>query len=386
MRLPSLHSLLTLVILAPALFAQPPGDDTPQQLRLIFAGDIMGHASQIASAELKKDVQYDYTPCFEYIASILRQADLAIGNLELTLPGQPPYQGYPMFRSPDALAPALRQAGFHLLLTANNHSNDSGPEGVIRTIQTLEAHNFYHTGTFQNAAEREAYYPLLVYKNNFRLAFLNYTYDTNGIPTRPPVLVNEIDEALIEADMAVARQLQPDAIIVVMHWGDEYQLRENKRQRELAQKLADWGADLIIGAHPHVVQPIRTVLSRHPNGAEKKVPVVYSMGNFISGQIKTHTDGGILVAVTLEKEGTAGALRISTPQYIPIWRWVERQATGKKCYRVVPIRPFEQDAKAIGMNASDHAAMLQYARAVRNNLQDSDATELPMPAYENAKQ
>ncbi|HMO40554.1 MAG TPA: CapA family protein [Saprospiraceae bacterium] len=352
--------------------------DSIQTLRLIFAGDIMGHESQVKSAYIAKEQRYDYTPCFAYVAPILRQADLAIGNLELTLPGQPPYTGYPMFRSPDALAPALRQAGFNLLLTANNHSNDAGPNGVISTLNTLENEGFYHTGTFRNAEERAAFYPLLVYKNNFKIAWLNYTYDTNGIPTKAPVLVNEIDETLIAEDMAVARALQPDFIIVVMHWGDEYQLTENKKQRVLAAKLADWGADLIIGAHPHVVQPIRTVAALLPDSTEKLIPVAYSLGNFISGQVKPHTDGGILLTVALEKNRTTGQTNVGQPRYIPVWRWRQRHTDGRQTYRVVAIAPFETDASSIGMNTTDHAAMLRYARAVRQNLADSQATEHPV--------
>lgn len=347
----------------------------PWQVKLLFVGDIMGHGTQIAAAEVEKNKLYDYAPCFEYVSPILQQADLAIGNLELTLPGKPPYQGYPLFRSPKDLALALRYAGFDFLLTANNHSNDSGLEGVLNTITTLEAYGFYQTGTFKNQEARDAFYPLIIYKNNFRLAFLNYTYDTNGIPTRAPSIVNEIKEAQIEKDMAVARQLQPDAIIVVMHWGDEYQLQENAKQRALAQKLSDWGADLIIGAHPHVVQPIKTITTQWADSTAKIVPIAYSLGNFISGQVKLHTDGGLMLEITLQKDPASGKVQIQTPQYLPVWRWVQRHADGKKTYRAVPIAPFETDASAIGMNATDHAAMLRYARATRKNLEKSQATE-----------
>lgn len=354
---------------ATPIWSQPADIHT---LKLLFVGDIMGHDSQIAAAEVEKNELYDYAPCFEYVAPILKEADLAIGNLELTFPGKPPYKGYPMFRSPDDLALDLRYAGFDFLLTANNHSNDGGLNGVINTIKVLNSYGFYHTGTFQNALEREAFYPLIIYKDNFKLAFLNYTYDTNGLPTKAPSIVNEIDEVLIEADMAMARALQPDAIIVVMHWGEEYQLKESKKQRDLAQKIADWGADLIIGAHPHVVQPIKTITS---DSTGKVVPVAYSLGNFISGQVKANTDGGIILEVTLEKNIHSQQLRILQPQYIPVWRWREKTETGKENYRVIPIAPYEQDATALNMNATDHAAMLRYAKAVRKNLENSQATE-----------
>lgn len=345
-----------------------------QQIKLLFVGDIMGHSTQIQAAALGKG-KYDYTPCFEYVAPILQQADLAIGNLELTLPGKPPYQGYPQFRSPDALAPALRQAGFDLLVTANNHSNDAGLEGVVNTITTLEENGFYQTGTFKNQEMRDAFYPLLIYKNGFRLAFLNYTYGTNNIPTTKPSIVNEIKLDQIEADMAIARQLAPDAIIVILHWGLEYQLTESKAQRTLAQQLADWGADLLIGAHPHVVQPIRSLTTTLPDSSQKIVPVLYSLGNFVSGQVKLNTEGGLIAEVTLQKDSLSGNTQIFQPEYIPVFRWVQKHANGKRTYRVVPISPFETDSTSIKMNATDRTALLRYARAVRANLKTSQATE-----------
>ncbi|MCB0574727.1 MAG: CapA family protein, partial [Saprospiraceae bacterium] len=141
--LPRLLTALFFLLLTAALPAQT---DT---LRLLFAGDIMGHTPQIKSAEKTPNKQYDYTACFRYVRPIIESADLAIGNLELTLPGKPPYTGYPMFRSPDALAEALKEAGFDILVTANNHSNDSRGAGVISTINTVRGLGFQQTGTFK---------------------------------------------------------------------------------------------------------------------------------------------------------------------------------------------------------------------------------------------
>jgi poly-gamma-glutamate capsule biosynthesis protein CapA/YwtB (metallophosphatase superfamily) len=227
--------LLALCCVLQSAFAQ-------DKLKLLFVGDIMGHGPQIEAAAIEKDKLYDYSPCFEYLAPIISRADLAIGNLELTLPGKPPYTGYPTFKSPDDLALALRAAGFDLLVTANNHSNDGGLLGLQRTVSTLQERGFYQTGTFIDSSHRAALYPLIVYKGAFKLAFLNYTYGTNGIPTPKPGVVNLIDEKAIQADLAQAKAHQPDAIIVLTHWGAEYQLNENEGQRQLAQKILDWGA------------------------------------------------------------------------------------------------------------------------------------------------
>lgn len=346
------------------------------RVKLVFVGDIMGHDSQIASAEIEKDLLYDYSPCFEFVEPILKEADLAIGNLEVTLPGKPPYKGYPRFRSPDDLALALRYAGFDMLVTANNHSNDAGKEGVLNTIVTLDEYNFYHTGTFPNQQLRKAYYPLLVYKNGFRLVFLNYTYGTNGLPTVPPTIVNLIDEAQIEADMSIARQLQGDAIIVMMHWGKEYHLDESKEQQALAKKLQDWGADLVIGAHPHVVQPIKNGTRALSNGKSKNTLVAYSLGNFISGQRRANTDGGLMLEVELTKDRTSQEVHINDHSYIPVWRYIEKEKGGKTTYRLLPISAFEQDAgDIIKMSAENRAAMKRFAKTTRANLNRFDSKE-----------
>lgn len=346
-----------------ALMAQR-GEDTPapaETLRLIFAGDIMVHQAQILAAKTPEG--YDFKACFEYVKPLLQSADLAIGNLELTMPGEEPYLGYPMFRCPEELATALRIAGFDLMMTANNHSNDSGAPGVINTIEVLEESGFYHTGTFQNREEMEAYYPLIVYKKGFKLAFLNYTYSTNGIRTRHPSVVNPIDSAQISRDLRVARDLQPDAIIVMMHWGKEYQLVENKEQRKLTKQLLEGGADLIIGAHPHVVQPARWETA----DGEQEVLVAYSLGNFISGQLKQHTDGGIMVEVELSKAN--GQTTVEEAAFIPVWRHVERLPFGKRVHRTLPVAAFEyENPEQIRFTEADRAAMLHYAKQTRHRV------------------
>lgn len=302
-----------------------------EKIKLVFAGDIMGHSTQIKAA-LKPDGSYDYRHCFTYVAPIIAQADLAIGNLEFTLPGTPPYTGYPQFRSPDSVAVALKEAGFDLLVTANNHSNDAGKTGVEHTIHTIRKLGFHQTGTFLDSTDRSENYPLLVQLGNFKLAFLNFTYGTNGIATKAPVLVNLIDEKQIAADMAKAVSFSPDAIIVLVHWGNEYQLEETSYQRQWAQKLFDWGATMVIGSHPHVVQPIEEKIHFETSDKSTVRLVAYSLGNFISGQIKTYTDLGALLEVELEKELPFGPSCLTRTQFIPVFRYVHKTAATVKYY------------------------------------------------------
>ncbi len=336
-------------------------NDSISQLKLVFAGDIMGHGPQIAAATVEKDSVFDYSPCFQFVEPILKNADLAIGNLELTLPGKPPYTGYPTFRSPDDLALALRSAGFNFLVTSNNHSNDAGLAGVTNTIKTLQEYGFYQTGTFLDSLHRAALYPLLVYKDNFKLAFLNYTYGTNGLPTRAPAVVNLIDENAIREDLRVAKELNPDFIIAIFHWGNEYQINESEPQRKLAQKAFEWGADLVIGAHPHVVQPIKTVKFKRPGQDSLTGVVAYSLGNFISAQKQTYTDLGLMVEVTLEKHLPSNTTRLKEHAYLPVFRYIHRDAQGKSQYYTLPVSAFE--AEKANLPLTIPATTLQHMRA-----------------------
>ncbi len=360
---------LVTVILHALLFSSASLKAQTDTLRLLFAGDIMGHTPQISSAEIAPG-KYDYRPCFEFVQPIIERADIAIGNLELTLPGKGPYSGYPMFRSPDALAEALYTTGFDVLVTANNHSNDSRAPGLVSTIKTLRALGFQQTGTFKNERERELFYPLMVYKNGFKLALLNYTYGTNGVHTQAPTIVNLIDTVQIARDLADARARKPHFIIVVMHWGLEYQLQENAEQRKLARFLIRNGADMVIGSHPHVVQPIKLETVTMPNGAQKSAVVVYSLGNFISNQQKPGTDGGIMFELELLYRKDMPFAEVGDYGFIPVFRYVEKKG-NKTIFRILPVARYERNPDAAPKPPlSLMQAMKQYAAGVRNRLKD----------------
>lgn len=361
-------------IISPWSYAQDTSNT--QTLKMVFVGDIMGHGSQISAAEEVKDSLYDYSPCFEYIAPILQEADLAIGNLELTLPGKGPYTGYPRFRSPDDLALALRHAGFDLLVTANNHSNDGNKIGVTQTIKTLRDYYFYQTGTFKNATERSIFYPLIVYKGVFKLAFLNYTYGTNGLPSPKPTVVNLIDEEQIKKDLEEAKAQNPDFTIVIMHWGNEYQLNENKAQATLAENMLKWGADMVIGAHPHVVQPIKLKEVLRPDSSLHQGLIAYSLGNFVSGQRKKLTDMGLMLEVELSKNLQTQETQLQTHHFIPVYRHIETTKTKKKIYRILPVSAFEATPPSESfMSTGQYNAMLETTKTIRNHLKKFDSQE-----------
>lgn len=304
------------------------------RLSLLFAGDIMGHDSQIASAYDTNTKKYDYTSCYQFVKPYLEAADIAIGNLELTLAG-PPYKGYPTFSSPDELAITLREVGFDVLVTANNHSCDKGKLGIERTIEMLDSFSIKHTGTFLDEASRLNEYPLLLEKKGFKLALLNYTYGTNGIAVPKPTLVNRMDTIQMILDIAQAKEASPDFIIAFVHWGSEYQSQANAYQKKVTDFLFKKGVQLVIGAHPHVLQPMNFY-------QEKQQLVVYSLGNFVSGQRDRYKNGGAMVRVELVKIRLDSIINNSSIHSVNyVLQYIHRDAS--RDYYILPVPSFEKD-------------------------------------------
>ena len=249
-------------------------------------------------------------------------------------------QLYTQEESDDIIIKA-HNAGFNVLITANNHSLDRGRKGLERTIQLIDSLKIPHAGTYLNAEERENKYPLLLEKKGFRIAILNYTYGTNGIPVTPPNIVNYIDTTIISKDIEASKTLNPDAIIACMHWGIEYQSLPDKEQKFLTYWLLQKGVNHIIGCHPHVVQPIEV---REDSLTNEKHLVVYSLGNYISNMSARRTDGGLMVKMELVKDSTT---RLNHCEYSLVWTARPVQSK-KKNHQLLPIN-FPTDS--ISVNA-----------------------------------
>ena len=252
----------------------------------------MQHKAQLDAA-LQPDGTYNYSGCFTQVTPEIEAADIAVCNFETTLGGAP-YTGYPQFCSPDAYAQAVRDAGFDIFLTANNHCMDRRNRGLVRTLDVLDSLGIEHLGTYRSQAERDSLYPYIIEQAGLRIALLNYTYDTNGIPVAPPCIVNYIDTVQIKADIRRARQL-----IACMHWGTEYMLQPDSKQKKLEDWLYAHGVDHIIGSHPHVVQPVRT-LPDYRNRPIRHL-TVWSLGNYISNMSAPNTYKGLAVTLYLKK-------------------------------------------------------------------------------------
>ncbi|GHV23496.1 capsular polysaccharide biosynthesis protein [Clostridia bacterium] len=323
-----------------------------QQVTLLFAGDAMQHQTQIDNAY--RNGSYDYSSYFQHVALAISQADLAIVNLEVTLGGKP-YKGYPMFSAPDEYAIALKDAGFDVFLNANNHILDRFSKGLHRTLDVLDSLQVQHTGVFRNAEEREETYPLILEKNGIRIAFLNYTYGTNGMKPKYPDVVNYINTWQIQQDIQKAKCQKADVIIANMHWGIEYKSLQNKTQENLAKFLIEEGVDIVMGSHPHVVQP-SILIDSTSTGSHL---VVYSLGNFVSGMTAVNTDGGQMIKVVLDKQ--KGKTVISSCHYILVY--TEKKKNGNKVdYSVAPVLSAESDA----INRRKMTRFAENARAVFN--------------------
>ncbi|MGI6307844.1 MAG: CapA family protein [Dethiobacteria bacterium] len=307
----------------------------PQDLVLAAVGDIMIHSPQIAGAYLESEDRYDFQENFSYISSYLKKADFVIGNLETTLAGEEygGYSGYPLFNSPPELAGVLKNSGFDLLITANNHSLDRGSAGIINTINNIGEAGLNFVGTARSLEERKKGY--LLTHNGIKAAFFAYTYGTNGLPIPPgeDYLVNLIDEQLISEDIFRAKNAyRADIIVICMHWGNEYQRVPSDRQRDLAKKLIDLGANIIIGSHPHVIQPAEIMETEKGAGL-----VFYSLGNFISNQRDRYCDTGVIAFIKIQLDPKSNTFHISLLEIEPTWVHKLRQG-GRWRYRILPIR------------------------------------------------
>lgn len=300
---------------------------------LAVCGDAMSHMPQTRDAYDSQAGAYDYKPMIRFAKPWIEQADYAVVNLETTFAGGPDYSGFPAFNTPDALGDALKDAGFELVSTANNHCLDRGYDGMVRTLDVLDNLGLAHVGTYRSAEERAAQNGVHVADvGGIKVAFLSYTYGTNGIPVSKshPDTVNllhtdymsdaqVLDTARIADDLAAAEALSPDLIAVIVHWGVEYQTTQNEHQEEIADFLFDHGADVILGSHPHVLQPMETRTLTDRDGTTHTGFVCWSLGNFISSQNDEYTDTTVVLNLELTKNPNTGATDVTKVGYVPLY-------------------------------------------------------------------
>ncbi|AFZ08472.1 Capsule synthesis protein, CapA [Oscillatoria nigro-viridis PCC 7112] len=340
-----------------------------EEAKLIAVGDIMMHSTQTRSGYDAKKQTYNFDSFFAPVKSILSTGDWVIGNLETPLAGEDAggYTGYPLFNAPAQLADAAKKAGFNILTTANNHALDRGEKGVIRTIANLRDRKIASTGTAESKAASDR--TLISTKNNISLALLAYTYGTNGIPVPKgkDYLVSLIDEKKIIKDIAKARKQGADIIAISLHFGNEYQRQPNTQQKQLVENLLKAGADIILGSHPHVVQPYKIFKFSGKNGKTRKAVAIYSMGNFISGQNKKYTDLGVIFQVNIRKIFPEKTTEITEVKTHPTW--VQSYSLNNKLnYRVLPLAKTVTDKKDPLLATSEYPVLTRDLQDMNNHL------------------
>lgn len=288
-------------------------------VKISAIGDIMCHGPNYQDAYNAQTKTYDFSTFFTHIKSYVSDSDLAIGNLETTFAGgTKAYSGYPTFNSPPQLAKDIQNMGIDVLTTSNNHSLDTGYNGLVNTLDELDKIGMAHTGTFRSEEEKDT----ILYKdvNGIKFAFLSYTYGTNGIaiPKGKEYCINLIDKELIKSQLDKAKEQNPDVICVSMHWGIEYKIKQNSEQEELANFLFENGVDIIFGSHPHVLEPMEKRTITLNDGTTKDGFVIYSLGNFCSNQSDKYTKDSIILNLQITKHSD-GKISIDSYDYIPIY-------------------------------------------------------------------
>lgn len=335
-------------------------EDQPEQdvsVRIRATGDIMFHPSQLDGAYDYATNTYNFENSFKAIKSIIEEADIAIANFEGTTAGNEvyAYQGYPLFNAPDQVLDAIKDAGFDILSTANNHSLDTRKAGIIRTIEQIKARGMDPVGTYIEKPDTRV---LIKEVKGIKFAFMSYTEIVNGLesvlsPYDLDAMVNIFNESKMIEDILYAKEQKADVIIALLHWGDEYSRIQAQRQEILADMLFREGVDLILGSHPHVIQPSQTL----EYGGKTKF-VAYSMGNFLSNQrvetlvpygltehVSKYTEDGIIIDIVIEKKGTTKEISIKNINYIPLWVYKGIKENGAAEHVVYPIMDYIESAE-----------------------------------------
>lgn len=301
----------------------------PDTLTIVATGDIMMHGLQIQKA-LQEDGSYDFSSYFEHVKDRIAGADIAIGNMEFTLGGEP-YSGYPCFSAPDSFAEHVADCGFDVFLCANNHIFDKGKAGAERTLEIYRKmaseRGIMFTGLSGSEEETEGNNPLVFVRKGIRVAIVNFTYGTNsgGWAGHPKTNRLTDKESL---KRSLDRASKADITIMMPHWGEEYTLNCSAKQRSEAEWMVRNGADIIIGAHPHVVQDRDSIGS---------VPVAYSLGNMVSNMSAPDTQLELMATVRIVRHAN-GDISMPEPEYT--WLWCSRPGGFSDGYSVIPVDEF----------------------------------------------
>lgn len=312
----------------PQGFTEP---ENAANIRISVCGDLVCHTGLNTQAA-KSDGSYDYAPIFSGVIDLIKSADYAICTMETTFPETVEYSGYPMFKSPTDLAVSLKKSGFDMINTASNHCMDGLKGGLFRTMDVLDQNGLDHVGTYRSQEERDANNGILVKDiGGIKIAFLSYTYGTNAIPVTGfeyaaniffkdyLTTLSDINYDLLKSDMAAARALDTDLIVVMPHWGVEYDTAPAAYQKELADFFFKEGADIVLGGHVHVPEPMELRRVVDNQGKEKTGFIVYCLGNFVSCQEDRYTNLTAVLNLEIQKNLDTGETYLRRVNYTPMY-------------------------------------------------------------------
>jgi len=308
--------------------------DSSVTISISIVGDLMCHGPQFEYAKVGKD-SFDFSPVYRNVKKYLESSDFTLGNLETVTAGKESggYTGYPFFNTPASYITALKDIGFDLLVTANNHSLDRSEKGIIRTINEINSRNLKYVGTYTSQRDRDSIRIFNI--KGIKIAVLAYSYGTNGnpIPKGKNYLINLIDYDLIGRDIQSAKANGAELVLVHYHFGEEYQREPVQFQRDVVNKTIEIGADIIIGGHPHVLQPVNFYKTN--NAKLDSGFVAYSMGNFFSNQRDRYKDAGMILTLNIRKDFVINKFDISDVKYLPTWVFKGNTTKGKE-YLIMP--------------------------------------------------
>jgi len=308
--------------------------DSSVSISISVVGDLMCHSPQFQYAQVSKD-SFDFSPVYRNVKKYLSSSDFTFGNLETVTAGKEKggYTGYPFFNTPSSYISALKVVGFDLLVTANNHSLDRSEKGVLKTIDEIKSRNINYVGTYTSQRDRDSIRIFMI--KGIRIAFLAYSYGTNGnpIPKGKNYLINLINYDLIEKDISSSKLNGAELVLVHFHFGEEYKREPVQFQKDVVNKTIELGADIIIGGHPHVLQPINFYKTK--NEKLDSGFVAYSMGNFFSNQQARYKDAGMILTINITKDLLNNKLEISEVNYLPTWVFKGNTSNGKE-YVLMP--------------------------------------------------
>ena len=330
--------------------------DSAVTISISAVGDLMCHSVQFDYAKIKND-SFDFRPVYKYVKPYLDSSDIIMANLETVTAGKRyKYSGYPLFNSPPEFITALKYAGFNLITTANNHALDKGVAGVDSTIEQLVKNGINYEGTFLSRRDRDS---IRIFNlKGIKLAVLAYTYGVNNniVKNKNSYIINQIDTVLIKKDIDSARARGVDLVLVYFHFGDQYKRKPSAFQKEIVAKTISYGADLILGGHPHVIEPaeyFKTNAAKLDTGY-----VIYSLGNFISNQKWRYSDAGVILTIKITKDINKDSLYISSVKYIPTWVFRGMTEEGEKYY-VIPYNTTKSDTLYKFLTPKDKVKMKQ---------------------------